>query len=151
MQYTLTKQAFDKVPINKLLEKVRNAGISGKIFKFIQNFLTERTFKVKIGDEFSESFRTSCGVLQGSVFGPILFCLFINDLPLGIPKEIGCKLYADVKLFISHNNDSQREILVASLKQIEKWTKQNGLEISLDKCSVLYVGKSNEKKEQSLR
>nr|CAD2197659.1 unnamed protein product [Meloidogyne enterolobii] len=145
------KKAFDMVPINILLNKVMNAGIGGKVLKFIQNFLKKRTYKVKIGNEFSSSFKTSSGVPQGSVLGPILFSIFINDLPLGLPNEISYKLYADdVKLYISHNNDAKREILEESLKLILDWTSKNGLELSINKCSVLHIGKHNNKKEYKL-
>ena len=137
------KRVFDTVPISGL-KKVKEAGINGKIFDFIRNFLTNRTYTVKINDKFSKTFQVSSGVPQGSVRGPILFTIFINDLPTSIPKEISCKLYADdVKLLVRHNNDGNRETLNESLKVLQKWTNNNGLEIAKEKCFVVYIGKNN--------
>nr|CAD2205818.1 unnamed protein product [Meloidogyne enterolobii] len=66
--YIDLKKAFDTVPINLLLTKVKNAGISGKIFEFIKHFVTGRSYCVKINDSFSKSFCTYSGDPQGSVF-----------------------------------------------------------------------------------
>ena len=72
---------------------------------------------------------------------------FINDLPNVISQNVGIKLYADdVKLYIAHKNDSERNELSKALSKLEIWTKTNGLEISSDKCFALYLGKNNIKK-----
>lgn len=127
-----------------LLQKIRRIGINGKIYKFIENFLTNRSFKLKIDENFSSPILTHSGVPQGSILGPLFFLIFINDLPDYLPDGIKIKMYAeDVKLYIEHKNDNRIEILSDALIALEKWSKQNGIGISLKKCFVLYIGKQN--------
>nr|CAD2193964.1 unnamed protein product [Meloidogyne enterolobii] len=141
-------KAFDTVPINILLDKIENAGIGGKVYTFLKNFISDRNFKIKIGDQLSHIYETFSGVPQGSVLGPLLFLIFINDLPNDIPEKVGVKLYADdVKLYIAHKNGIEREQLNKALRTLEKWTELNGLEISPSKCFALYLGKNNMKSE----
>jgi hypothetical protein len=119
-------------------------GITGKLFHFIRNFLTGRTFQVKINNSFSESFPIHSGVPQGSVLGPLLFLIYINDLPESLPPGIGIKIYADdVKLYAKHRNDQSRNLLKASLQSLESWSIKWKLNISPTKCKALYIGLHN--------
>nr|CAD2147502.1 unnamed protein product [Meloidogyne enterolobii] len=137
------KKAFDSVPINLLLYKLKRAGITGKLLTFLENFLTNRSFRVKIDDVLSENKPIHSGVPQGSVLGPLLFLIFINDLPNYISENVGIKMYADdVKLYKVHKNDRSTDLTNALIK-LEKWGQLNGLEISPEKCFSLYIGKSN--------
>ena len=144
-------KAFDTVPTNILLDKIVKAGISGKVYTFLKNFLSDRNFKIKIGAQISCEYETFSGVPQGSVLGPLLFLIFINDLPNQIPENIGIKLYADdVKLYVAHKNGIERNELNKALWILEKWTELNGLEISRHKCFALYLGKNNLKREYNI-
>nr|CAD2180744.1 unnamed protein product [Meloidogyne enterolobii] len=144
-------KAFDTVPINILLDKIESAGIGGRVYTFLKNFISDRNFKIKIGDQLSHNYETFSGVPQGSVLGPLLFLIFINDLPNEIPENVGVKLYADdVKLYIAHKNGIEREQLNKTLGILEKWTELNGLEISPSKCFALYLGKNNMKREYNI-
>ena len=69
------------MPHRRLLSKLRSYGVAGKLFEWIENFLSNRTQRVCIRGSFSEWVNITSGVPQGSVLGPILFIIFVNDMP----------------------------------------------------------------------
>ena len=86
-------KAFDKVSHAKLIKKLEAIGIDNILVRWIKAFLTERKQRVVIGDNYSEWEDVTSSVPQGSVLGPLLFTIFINDLPDIVKNQ--CKLYAD--------------------------------------------------------
>ncbi|KAL7072779.1 hypothetical protein ACQ4LE_008255 [Meloidogyne hapla] len=142
--YLDLRKAFDSIPHVLLLYKINKIGIRGKIYNWIKEFLSDRKYRVKINDTFSSYYNVNSGVPQGSVLGPLLFLIYINDLPDTIPKGISIKLFADdIKIYLIHDSSSQSQILKEALNNIESWCYQWGIKIAPDKSYVLYIGKNN--------
>ena len=86
-------KAFDKVAHNRLMHKLDKYGIQGNTAAWIKDFLSERTQQVVVDGEFSGQVPVTSGVPQGSVLGPVLFLLFINDITEGVTSDM--RLFAD--------------------------------------------------------
>ena len=78
------ERAYDMNHAPTLQKKLLNMGITGKTYQWIVNFLSDRTFQVKIGASFSDTYTLENGTLQGSVISPLLFLIMINDIPHGL-------------------------------------------------------------------
>ena len=93
------KKAFDKVPHSRLFYKLHHYGIRGSLLLWIKGFLTNRTQRVVLDNKERHSTKVLSGVLQGTVLAPLLFLLYVNDLPECVYNKI--KLYADDVLLYS--------------------------------------------------
>ena len=134
-------KAFDSVPHHRLLVKLKNFGIPDDILGIIENFLAGRSMRVKVGDEYSEIKYILSGVPQGSVLGPLLFLLFVNDLPEGIKSIF--KLFADdVKMIVNPFNN-----LIDDLQFLKLWEAHWCLKFNIDKCMVMQIGSCNPKNQ----
>ena len=132
-------KAFDSVSHYRLLIKMENFGISQEVLDIVRNFLIGRTMAVKVGDAMSSVRPVMSGVPQGSVLGPLLFLLFINDLPENIKNSL--RMFADdVKFVVGPGmyRDAQSD-----LYQLSNWESLWGLRFNIDKCKVLHFGRLN--------
>ena len=135
------RKAFDTVPHNRLMLKLMKLGLPDNMLRYIRNFITGRKSKMRVGlrGNFSEWAEVLGGVPQGSILGPLLFLLFVNDLPDWIKSEM--RMFVDdTKLWckIGHVNDSI--LLQNDLRQLEHWTEKWQLALNTDKCKVLHIG-----------
>ena len=133
-------KAFDTVPHRRLLKKLKGYGIDGKILEWIKSFLQNRTQSVKVNGIFSNVASVKSGVPQGSVLGPILFILYINDLPDVIQSDV--LLFADdTKIFRSINSAKDAELLQSDIDALSRWSQDWLINFNLEKCHVLTMGK----------
>lgn len=135
------QKAFDTVPHYRLFIKLSSFGIHGKMLNTIRDFLSERTFRVLVGDSASESFNVTSGVPQGSVLGPLLFLLYINDLPDCIRNAVG--LFADDLKMIAKSRT--KEINQIDINNLILWQNKWLLKFNTkdNKCKVMHIGKDN--------
>ena len=135
------QKAFDTVPHNRLRIKLETFGICGKTLNVITDFLSDRSFKVLVGNEKSANFSVSSGVPQGSVLGPLLFLLYINDLPDKISNFVS--LFADdLKMFGKSSSKALNQI---DINHLVKWQNRWLLTFNTKdhKCKVMHLGKNN--------
>ena len=136
------RKAFDKVPHQRLLYKLKKLGLGGNILNWIESFLSARKQRVRVRRSYSQWTRVESGVPQGSVLGPILFILYINDLPDAIKSS--CKIFADdTKLIKPVNNEDDAKALQQDLVSLQQWCDTWKLQFNPQKCHVLHIGKNN--------
>ena len=135
------QKAFDTVPHFRLLVKLSSFGIHGKTLNVVQDFLSDRTFSVSVGDSKSKQYNVTSGVPQGSVLGPLLFLLYINDLPENIKNAV--LLFADDLKMIAKS--STKEINQKDIDSLVLWQNKWLIQFNTkdNKCKVLHAGKSN--------
>ena len=137
-------KAFDTVPHKRLLEKVKGYGIRGDTNKWIASFLSNRRQRVCVNGEFSEWANVKSGIPQGSVLGPLLFVLYINDLP-DVVQSSEIYLFADdTKIFHQINAPENKEMLQRDLTKLEEWSKKWLLRFHPEKCKVMHIGRHGE-------
>jgi len=136
------RKAFDSVPHARLLLKLQTYGIRGNLLKWIRHFLMDRKQRVIVHNEQSEWCDVISGVPQGSVLGPLLFAIYVNDLPEVVQSLLF--LFADdTKLFRSIVSDLDVAQLQADVDNFLIWTKNWLLNINNSKCKCMRIGISS--------
>ena len=152
------RKAFDLVSHRHLLYKMSKYGITNQVLNWVSAFLSNRTQRVVIRGTASEPFEVTSGVPQGSVLGPVLFLIFINDLPLEVISPMS--LFADdSKVFSritseknmkSGTSTSQCEQLQKDLETIRAWATKWHMQFNVGKCKIMHLGASNQKHQYTM-
>ena len=133
-------KAFDSVWHPALFHKLISAGLPPCFARWTQSFLSDRRASVVFQHYKSRSFRVRRGVPQGSVFGPVLFSLFINDLPVSLPSSVSCSLYDnDLAIWsFSPSVPTAVEAKQGALFRLERWSEYWCLPLNPSKCEVSF-------------
>ena len=149
--YVDFSRAFDSVVHSKLLLKLSNIGIDGALLQWIKAFLTARKQCVVVENCFSNWVDVLSGVPQGSVLGPILFLIFVNDVVDISDNSTVCSLFADdLKIYSAVDIVAGCDSLQNALDKLTVWCNKWQMCINISKTLVLHIGKKNPKHEYSI-
>jgi len=133
-------KAFDRVPHERLLKKIDMYGCSNAVTNLLKSYLVGRQYQVNFCGFTSKRIVSKSGVGQGSVLGPLLFIIYINDLLTKLDCDF--EVYVDdVKLFKRINGSDDQQQLQLEINKTYEWCKDNGLHMNASKCCVLTVTK----------
>ena len=143
------RQAFDKVWHSGLFYKLSKLNINNHFLRIVQNMYSKIKLRVKVHNKLTEEFKSTVGVRQGDNLSPILFNLYINDLPSHLsklnadpvtigPSKLNCLLYADDVILLSTTKSGLQKCIDAIKSYSEQWK----LEINLNKTKTLTFNKS---------
>ena len=138
------------MPHNRLLEKIKSYGIVGPTLNWIEDFLKNRSQKVMVNGAGSEWENVTSGIPQGSVLGPILFVICINDLPDTVESD--SHLFSDdTKIFRIIKNEDDKEILQDDLTKLEEWSDKWLFKFHPEKCKHMKISKSKNKETNTYK
>ena len=138
--YLELAKAFDSVDHQILLRKLKSYGVTGRLLDWFCDYLSSRTQRVVVEGVPSSWVPVISGVPQGSILGPILFAVFINDLPEAVSGGSSEDMYADdTKLYENINSTTDSESLQQSLSKLNTWSNDNNIRFNAEKCKVLSV------------
>ena len=136
------QKAFDKVPHQRLILKLKSHGMGNSIINWIEQWLTDRRQRVVVDGEVSSGKSVLSGVPQGSVLGPILFLVYINDLEKGVIGKI-LKFADDTKLFTKTKEIGDNFFLQDDIDKLVKWSEKWQMLFNFGKCKCLHIGPGN--------
>ena len=133
-------KAFDTIDHLILKYKLNNYGVRGTALEWFQSYLTNRKQYVSFQSNDSQKMTIKCGVPQGSILGPLLFVLFINDLPSQLSEGTDVVLYADdTKIWRKIASPLDCSILQTDIDSLNDWAIRNKMKFHPSKCKVLSV------------
>ena len=132
------QKAFDKVP-HQLLLKLKAHGIGNDVINWIEKWLTRRRQRVIVDGEISNWKSVLNGVPQGSVLGPMLFLIYINDLKDDISSKV-LKFADDIKVFRKVTNDTDKQSLQDDQEKCVKWSEKRQMLLNVGKCKCIHIG-----------
>ena len=134
-------KAFDTVSHDLILKKLKTQyNIDGTLLKFFTEYLRSRKQRVILDNVISESVDVLSGVPQGSILGPLLFVLFINDVYANIDNDSNIALFADdTKIWRDINSESDCETLQNDINTLSIWSRNNKMSFHPDKCKALSI------------
>ena len=130
-------KAFDKVGHSILLEKIRAYGIEGKVYTWIEQFLCGRTQTVVVDGKKSVSSPVRSGVPQGTVLGPILFLLYVNDLETKIKNSKMNSFADDTRISKKISTQGDCDLLQQDLECVIVWSEENNMQLHEDKFELI--------------
>ena len=126
------------MPHERLLLKLNRHGIDGPLLLWFRNFLKNRQQRVTIRGTFSNWSPVTSGVPQGTTLGPILFLLYVNDIPNVVTSSI--KMFADdTKIYREINNAEDTLALQSDLDCLENWTRSWQVKLNPQKCEAMRI------------
>ena len=148
MFYDFSK-AFDKVEHRRLIVKVRSMGIKGKLLSWIGAWLRGRRQRVVVNGAKSEWVEVTSSVIQGSVLGPTLFKIFIDDLDEA-ERILSSKFADDTKTASIVKDEKDRQKFQEESREMERWADEWKMVFNADKCKVMHLGRANQKMEYEM-
>jgi hypothetical protein len=143
--YTDFEKAFDRVPHRRLLRKLKRYNLDPEIIDWIEAFLTNRRQRVKLNGVFSKWASVLSGIPQGSILGPLLFIIYINDLPESLNSDSSIYLYADdAKLYRYISSIQDRFLLQDDIENLLNWSEKWLIKLNINKCKLVSYGRNVE-------
>ena len=136
------RKAFDKVPHQRLILKLKSHGMGNSIINWIEQWLTDRRQRVVVDGEVSSWKSVLSGVPQGYVLGPILFLVYINDFEEGVIGKL-LKFADDTKLFRKTKEIGDKEQLQDGIDKLVRWSEKWQMLFNFVKCKCLHTGPGN--------
>ena len=142
-------KAFDKVPHVRLVRKLQSHGIKGQVLKWMENWLKDRKQRVSLNGRYSKWQEVLSGVPQGSVLGPLLFLIFINDIEEDVISKV-CKFADDTKIGRAVGSEEEVNKLREDLRRLCEWAKDWQMLFNIEKCVVMHFGHNNKRVEYTM-
>ena len=137
-------KAFDKVPHKHLIAKLKAIGIGGNLLAWLENWLKDRRQRVVINGKHSDWCKVLSGVPQGSVLGPIMFIIYINDLDDATSNiDVINKFADDTKIGHVICSEKDQQDMQKCLDNLCEWAHVWGMKFNEKKCSVIHFGRNN--------
>ena len=143
------EKAFDTVPHERLLTKLASHGIRGNLLSWIRNWLRNRKQRVVLNGKTSSWKDVTSGVPQGSVLGPLLFVVYINDIDHGLKSTVS-KFADDTKLCGIANSHADQLDIQEDLDKLAQWSEKWLMKFNPSKCKVMHIGRNNIKYDYKL-
>lgn len=145
------QRAFETVDRCRLIKKIESVGIDGMALNWIINYLSNRQQRLKLHEFYSERMQNDIGVPQGSILGPLLFLIYLNDI-VTIAEECKIHLFADDTLLYFSNKDVHKcvDIMNSSLERVYRYCCANLLKVNVNKTKWMLLGEHKNNKNENI-